>query len=76
MHQPAEPAGGIEGSEHAHVVAAAEELLGERLDVPVHAALIVQEYGETRAIRTKRLRVTAGCWSPASAQAKPVKTSR
>ena len=53
MRQLAEPAGGVEGCEHTDVMAAAEELLGKRLDVPVHAALIVQEYGETSAMRTK-----------------------
>ncbi len=40
VQRPAEPVGRVEGSEHTDVVAAAEELLGERLDVPVYAALI------------------------------------
>ena len=40
VQHSAEPAGRVEGSEHAHVMAASEELLGERLDVPVHAPLI------------------------------------
>ena len=40
VQQPAEPVGRVEGGEHAHVMAAAEELLGQRLDVTVHAPLI------------------------------------
>ncbi len=40
VKRPAEPIWGIEGGEHTHVVTATEKLLGKRLDVPVHAALV------------------------------------
>jgi hypothetical protein len=40
MRHPAEAAGWVQGSEYANAVATAEELFGERLYVPVHAALI------------------------------------
>ena len=40
VQHPADPARRIDGSEHADVVATAEELLGESFDVPVHAALV------------------------------------
>src|ERR1044072_8226399 len=36
----AEPARGVDRSEHANVLARGEELLGECLDVPVDAALV------------------------------------
>ena len=40
MQHPADLAGRIEGSKYAEVMAPSEELLGERLDVPVHTPLI------------------------------------
>jgi hypothetical protein len=40
MGQAAEPAGRVERSEHADVMATTEELLGESLNVPIHAALV------------------------------------
>jgi hypothetical protein len=40
VKRPAEPVGRVEGSENANVMAAAEELLGKRLHMPVHAALV------------------------------------
>ena len=40
VQHPTDPAGRIEGGEHADVVATAEELLGESFDVPVHAPLV------------------------------------
>jgi hypothetical protein len=40
VKRPAEPVRGVDGSENAHVMAAAEKLLGECLNVPVHASLI------------------------------------
>ena len=83
--------GRIEGSEHADVVAAAEELLGKRLDVPVHAALVgpgiwrdeSDAHGSQRVVDDGRFPRTRQLNPPllapvtrASAQAKPVKTSR
>src|SRR6185312_15864543 len=36
----AEPTRGVERGEHADVVATTDELLGKRLDVPVHTSLV------------------------------------
>jgi hypothetical protein len=36
----AQPVRGVDGSENTHVMAAAEKLLGECLNVPVHASLV------------------------------------
>ena len=82
---PADPAGRVEGGEHADVVAAAEELLGERLDVPVHAALVGPGIWRDESYAHEQLRVDhrpaadPPAWSAErapSAQAKPRKTSR
>jgi hypothetical protein len=40
MKHPAEPVRRVYGSKNSHVMAAAEKLLGEGLNVPVHASLI------------------------------------
>ena len=40
VQDAADPIGGVEGGEYAHVVAASEKLLGECLNVPVHASLV------------------------------------
>jgi len=60
LGQAAEAAGRVEGCEHTHVVAAAEELLGKRLDVPVHAALIRPGIWRDKSDAHEGLRVTAG----------------
>jgi len=40
VKRPAKAPGRVERSKHANVMAATEELLGKRLHVPVHAALV------------------------------------
>ena len=60
VRRPAEAAGWVEGCEHTHVVAPAEELLGKRLDVPVHAALIGPGIWRDKRDAHEELRVTAG----------------
>ena len=60
VRQAAEAPRRVEGCEHTHVVAAAEELLGKRLDVPVHAALIGPGIWRDKRDAHEGLRVTAG----------------
>jgi hypothetical protein len=40
MEHAAEPVRGVEGSQDTYVMASAEELLGESLNVPIHAPLV------------------------------------
>ncbi len=73
VQRPAEPVGRIDGGEHADVVATSEELLGERLDVPVHAALVAPGIWRDKGYSHEALSLED---ASASAQTKAMKASR
>ena len=53
MKRPGDAAGRVDGGEHAKLVAAGDQLRGERVDVPVHAPRICpgvgRDYGYAHA---------------------------